>query len=146
MHGFDFQTIHPNSQLVSADLDKVLGIEKNEGEVFLFAKVVLSVVQATNHTGGGRGDLAAVGVYFCADGGYFVGAMEFGLKFIIGVAFEEKEIGGMNSILCRETVLKIVIGCTTVARRGHRDAHAQITIGTKGVDGVSAANDVVSRT
>ena len=47
--------------------------------MFLFAKVVLSVVQATNHTGGGRGDLAAVGVYFCADGGYFVGAMEFGL-------------------------------------------------------------------
>lgn len=79
LHGFDFLITHPNGQLVLADLDKVLGIEENEGEVFLFAKVVLSVVQATNHTGGGRGDLVAVGVYFCADGGYVVGAMEFGL-------------------------------------------------------------------
>lgn len=79
LHGFDFLITHPNGQLVSADLDKVLGIEEDEGEVFLFAKVVLSVVQATNHTGGGRGDLAAVGVYFRADGGYVVGAMEFGL-------------------------------------------------------------------
>lgn len=79
LHGFDYLITHPNGQLVSADLDKVLGIEEDEGEVFLFAKVVLSVVQATNHTGGGRGDLAAVAVYFRADGGYFVGAMEFGL-------------------------------------------------------------------
>ena len=146
LHGFDFLITHQNGQPVSADFDEVLGIEEDEGEVFLFAKVVLSVVQATNHTGGGRGDLAAVGVYFRADGGYVVGAMEFGLKFIVGAAFEEKEIGGMNGILCRETVLKIVIGCTAVARRGHRDAHAQITIGTEGVNGVSAANDVVSRT
>ena len=79
LHGFDFLTTHRNGQLVLADFDKILGIEEDEGEVFLIAKPVLSVVYATDHTGGGRGDLAAVGVYFRADGGYFVGAMEFGL-------------------------------------------------------------------